>query len=157
MDKGGGLVSLFGPREIEQSSGSHLQVADSTGAVSRGTTVIERASNGHYMADVRVEGVDVAMMIDTGASFVALTAADAETIGLFWDDSDAVVVAHGASGPVKGIPVRLDEVELGDHLVRDVRAAIIPEGLGVSLLGQSYLSGVAHVEIAEGRMVLTGE
>lgn len=152
---GRGIVGMFatmGP----QAEAAELPAASGSAGWSRGETVLRRQANGHYYADVRIGGVNVPMMVDTGASFVALTADDADALGLWWDEDDAIVVAQGAGGPVKGIPVKLDEVEVGDHMVRNVRAAVIPEGLGVSLLGQSFLAGVGRVEISDGQMILSG-
>ncbi|MXO86430.1 TIGR02281 family clan AA aspartic protease [Altererythrobacter aurantiacus] len=119
-----------------------------------GLTILERQADGHFYANVVVSGVETQMLVDTGASFIALTAADAEAIGLDWNESDMTVVAHGASGPVRGVPVSLDEVELNGLHVRDVRGAIIPEGLGISLLGQTFLSQIDRVSIEDGQMVL---
>ena len=153
---GEGIVGMFagsGP----QADAPQLLVSEQPSGWSRGETVLRRQDNGHYYADVRVTGITLPMMVDTGASFVALTADDADALGLWWDEEDAIVVAQGASGPVKGIPVQLDEVEVGEHMVRNVRAAVIPEGLAVSLLGQSFLSGVRRVEISDGQMVLSGD
>ena len=63
-------------------------------------------------------------------------------------------VARGASGPVYGVSVTLDRGTLGGHEARDVAALIVPEGLGVSLLGQSFLSTIHPVRIEHDRMVL---
>ncbi|WP_225871622.1 retropepsin-like aspartic protease family protein [Qipengyuania atrilutea] len=121
-----------------------------------GETVLERRPDGHFYASVMIDGAETEMMVDTGASFIALTAADARDIGLSWREQDAIVVAHGASGPVKGVPVRLAEVELNGHIATNVEAAVIPTGLGVSLLGQSYLQKLERVEIAGETMSLGG-
>ncbi|HCJ82273.1 MAG TPA: TIGR02281 family clan AA aspartic protease, partial [Erythrobacter sp.] len=50
--------------------------------------------------------------------------------------------------------ITLDRVTLGGHEARNVRAIIVPEGLGVSLLGQSFLASVQPVRIEQDRMVL---
>lgn len=121
-----------------------------------GETVLERKGDGHFYADVTVSGAPLQMLVDTGASFIALTADDAAAIGLDWSESDIRVVADGASGPVLGVMVQLDEVELHGHVARNVRAAVIPDGLGISLLGQSFLSQIDRVSIADGKMVLGG-
>ncbi len=123
---------------------------------SAGETVLERSDDGHFYADVTVSGSPMQMMVDTGASFIALTGEDAAAIGLDWSETDMRVVADGASGPVRGVMVQLDEVELNGHIAHDVRAAVIPEGLGVSLLGQSFLSQIDRVSIADGKMILGG-
>ena len=119
-----------------------------------GETVLKRQGDGHFYADVTVNGRPLNMLVDTGASFIALTAADADALGLSWSETDAIVIGEGASGPVMGVPLRLDTVEVGDHRASGVEGAIIPEGLGVSLLGQSFLAQIDNVAIRDDEMVL---
>ncbi|MEM7665120.1 MAG: TIGR02281 family clan AA aspartic protease [Pseudomonadota bacterium] len=118
-----------------------------------GDHTLTRQSDGHFYANTSVDGASVRMMVDTGASVIALTGSDAAAVGLYWDDSEVRVIGSGASGPVYGVETRLSEVEIGGMVRRNVDAVIIPEGLGVSLLGQSYLRQVGGVEIADNRMV----
>ncbi|MDE8651073.1 retropepsin-like aspartic protease family protein [Novosphingobium album (ex Liu et al. 2023)] len=121
-----------------------------------GETVLDRQPDGHFYAEVSVESHPARFLVDTGASIVALTAEDAQDMGLEWNDSDLVRIGQGASGPVYGVPVVLDRVELGGFEARQVQAAIVPDGLGVSLLGQSFLSQLRGVEIDGDRMMLGG-
>ncbi len=116
--------------------------------------MLQREHDGHFYADVTVDGVPSRMLVDTGASVVALTGDDALAMGLYWDDSQVAPVAQGASGTVYGVNTSLPRMRLGDFEASDVRAVIIPEGLGVSLLGQSFLETIDNVRIADDRMVL---
>lgn len=115
---------------------------------------LQREYDGHFYADVAVDGISTRMMVDTGASVIALTGEDAMALGLYWDESEIAPVAEGASGVVYGVHTQLRHVAVGGFEARNVRAMIVPEGLGVSLLGQSFLSTVNSVEIADDRMVL---
>jgi aspartyl protease family protein len=151
---------LRAPMEDGQS-GSTIEVATSPDeqlGVSHGgwggETVLDRNSDGHFYADVTVDGRDYRMLVDTGASVIALTAADAEAMGLTWDDAELAVVAQGASGPVEGIHTTIHAVTLGDHAARDVQAIIVPQGLTVSLLGQSFLKTLGNVQMNGDAMVL---
>ena len=63
-------------------------------------------------------------------------------------------VDEGAGGEVRGVQVMLDRVQLGNREVQSVPAVVLPEGLGVSLLGQSFLEKVGRVEISGNTMVL---
>ena len=121
-----------------------------------GTAELSRSADGHFYSDVSVNRTRIHALVDTGASVVALTGADASAIGLRWNQADVRVVGSGASGPVEGVPVTLDSVELGRHEARQVQAVIIPKGLDVSLLGQSYLTTVDPVRIEGDRMLLGG-
>ena len=118
-------------------------------------TVLARQGDGHFYADVDVNGDEIRFMIDTGASGIALTAQDAETLGFTWSDDELGVVGRGVSGDVYGKQVRLQSVQLGDLEIAEVDAVIIPSGLDVSLLGQSFLSKAGTVTIENDEMVIS--
>ena len=101
-------------------------------------TVLERSEGGHFYANVEVNGELVRFLVDTGATGVALTEADAERIGLDFHRGDYEPVGMGASGPVRGKFVTLDKVSLDGKSARNVDGAIL-EGSDISLLGQNYL------------------
>ena len=121
-----------------------------------GELVLLREPDGHFYADVSVGGTTARMLVDTGASVIALTAEDANRLGIGWSDADVHPVARGANGPVRGVRTTLKNVQLGTFEIRDVEAVVIPEGLGVSLLGQSFLSQVGRIEMEQDRMTLGG-
>lgn len=154
---------------VEQMAGSDSEViqvgsgpasgakSDGYAAWAAGSTELPRAADGHFYADATVNGGSrVNFLVDTGASMVALTGADASAAGIYWSDADVQMVARGASGPVYGVAITLDRVSLGGHEARNVSAIIVPEGLGISLLGQSFLSTIQPVRIDSDRMVLGG-
>ena len=119
-----------------------------------GQSSLPRNADGHFYAEVTVDGSSTHMLVDTGASVVALTGSDAEAAGLTWQPDDVKPVARGANGEVDGVRVKLDHVQLGDLELRDVDAIVVPQGLGVSLLGQSFLQRIGKVEIGNDKMVL---
>jgi aspartyl protease family protein len=114
--------------------------------------ILARQPDGHFYTQANVNGGDVRFLVDTGASGIALTGADADALGIVWDDSDLEMVGRGASGDVYGKQVMLKSIQIGGVMVRDLPAAVIPEGLDVSLLGQSFLSKVGSVNIRENQM-----
>ena len=121
-----------------------------------GDVVLARSPDGHFYADVEADGASVHMLVDTGATTVALTAEDAETLGIEWSPDDVRPVARGASGDVHGVRVEIERLQLGGLEVENVGAIVVPEGLGISLLGQSFLSQIERVEMDRNRMVLGG-
>lgn len=158
-----GLVSLIAPHLKAGGKGAPATAASSPhgrdeqarAAWFAGGTEIARAADGHFYAEAAVEQHSTHFLVDTGASVVALTGADARAIGLDWNGGDLRPIGRGASGPVYGVPVMLDRVELGGMEARAVPAAIVPQGLDVSLLGQSFLSRVGSVRIDGDRMTLS--
>lgn len=122
-----------------------------------GETSIGRSGDGHFYADVVANGVASHMLVDTGSTVVALTGEDAQAMGIAWDAGDVKHVGQGASGPVYGFPVTLDSVRLGEVELSKVEAMVIPAGLRISLLGQSFLGRLDHVEMEPDKMVLGAE
>ena len=134
---------------IEEKSGTRNVGSGSFDAVE-----LERETDGHFYAAVDVDGTPIRLMVDTGASMIALSAADARKLGFDWNASELQHVGRGVNGDVMGKPVKLDSVMVGDLQADNVEAVIIPEGLDVSLLGQSFLSRVDNVQIEGDRMTL---
>ena len=100
---------------------------------------ISKSADGHYWAQAQVDGRSLRVLVDTGASAVALTAADAQRLGfdparLRYDRNIAA-----ASGRVRAAPVTLDHVEVAGARVEHVAALVVERGLPASLLGMSYL------------------
>jgi aspartyl protease family protein len=61
-----------------------------------------------------------------------------------------------ANGVVLVAPVLLKEVAIGDIVVRDVRAVVVPEDrLQVSLLGMTFLSKLSRFEVSGDQLILT--
>ena len=98
-----------------------------------------RASDGHYWAEARIDGQDVRLMVDTGASLVALTRDDAARLGLNLSADDFTAQVATASGAVRAAPVRLRSVAVAGASVEAVDALVVEAGLPHSLLGMSYL------------------
>ena len=121
-----------------------------------GEAVLRREDDGHFYANVLVDGRDYRFLVDTGASIVALTGDDARGMGLDWDESRLRPVGRGASGDVHGVPTFIERLEVGGMEARNVEAVIIPEGLDVSLLGQSVLGKFPNVGINGDEMTLGG-
>jgi len=118
------------------------------------SVVLAKARNGHFAAQVRVDGRWLEFLVDTGASHIAMPQKEAARLGIFPRASDYTVRVNTANGVTKAALVQLRTVEIGDILVRDVAAIVHPdEGLSVNLLGMSFLSRVRWTH-DHGRLVL---
>jgi aspartyl protease family protein len=119
------------------------------------SVTIPRDARGHFQTEARIEGQRLDLMVDTGASVVALTEASAARIGLRPSRGDYTAPVNTANGQVRAARVRLASVDVGGLVVRDVDALVLPDGvLSENLLGLSYLSKLKRFELANGRMVL---
>lgn len=125
--------------------------ARKTGA---GEVRLGRSGDSHFYVDTRVDGASIKMMVDTGASIVALTRRDAEAIGIDVDALPVAGTARTAGGEVPMRVVMLDSVAIDGIEVRGVQAAVIDADMGVSLLGQSFLSKLESVNVAGDMMTL---
>lgn len=118
--------------------------------------ILDRKPDGHFYATADIGGTPVRFLVDTGASMIALTGEDARALGFSWDASELTHVGRGVNGDVMGKPVMLDSVAIGDVEFGNMRAVIIPDGLDISLLGQSFLERVDNVQIERDRMTIGG-
>jgi aspartyl protease family protein len=116
---------------------------------------IGRDRRGHFATEGRIDGQRIAFMVDTGASVVALNETSAARFGLRPSRGDYKTAVTTANGTVKAARARIPVVELGELVVRDVDAMVLPdEALSENLLGLSFLSKLKRFEYASGRMVL---
>ncbi len=119
------------------------------------TVEIKAGAHGHFQASAEINGRPVDVLVDSGASIVALTYDDARRAGVYVRDSDYTQRVSTANGLARVAPVLLDRVSLGNVTVRNVPAAVSePGSLGVTLLGMSFLSRLSRVDMRAGVLVL---
>lgn len=148
----GEALGLAAPPSASETEPGHA--AAITPAKS-GTEELKAGPDGHYYARAEINGRPLDVLVDTGASMVALTYEDAESIGLRLRPSDFTDRVSTANGTAAVAPVMLDRVSIGRVTVRNVRAAVCERGrLEKTLLGMSFLSRLARVGISQGRLVL---
>jgi aspartyl protease family protein len=110
---------------------------------------------GQYRASARIEGQEVDVLVDTGASVVAITAETAERLGVVADPYAPKWRMNTANGVTVASPVMLRSVSLGSIEMTDVQAVIMPPGASASnLLGASFLKRLASVEQRDSVLLL---
>jgi aspartyl protease family protein len=119
-----------------------------------GQTIIERSPDGHFYADVDINGATIHALVDTGASRIALTRDDARAAGIALSIGMNEVIGRGADGDIRGENIVLDRVSLGSASVEGISAIVLNSGQQ-TLLGQNFLSQFASVRIEGDRMVLS--
>lgn len=121
----------------------------------RGTEELKASGDGHYYARAEINGRPLDVLVDTGASMVALTYEDSERLGLRLKPSDFTARVQTANGTVSVAPVELDRVSIGRITVRNVRGVVSERGrLAKTLLGMSFLGELQRVDISQGRLLL---
>lgn len=117
--------------------------------------VVPRARDGHYYLTIAVNDAPIRFVVDTGATDMVLTQADARKAGL---DPDALAYlgrANTANGEVRTAFVKLQNVQLGEVKDRNVSAVVNEGEMAQSLLGMGYLQRWGKIEIAGGELILT--
>jgi aspartyl protease family protein len=120
-----------------------------------GQIVVPRARDGHYYLQLQINEVPVQFVVDTGATQMVLTKADAARIGLDPAELDYLGRANTANGEVRTAFVKLDTVSLGDVTDRAVSAVVNDGEMAGSLLGMGYLQRWGRIEITGGELILT--
>jgi aspartyl protease family protein len=116
---------------------------------------IPRDRRGHFETDGRIDGQRITFMVDTGASVVALNESSAARFGLRPTPGQYTANVSTANGTVKAARTRIEMLDVGGLIVRDVDAMVLPdEALSENLLGLSFLSKLKRFEYANGQMVL---
>lgn len=116
--------------------------------------VIVRAADGHFWAEGEAGGAAVRFLVDTGATSVALTRADAARLGLTPGPEAFTQTVTTAAGPVRAAPVRLEALAVGPARLEDVHALVVEDGLHASLLGMSYLGRLQRIEATPRTLIL---
>jgi aspartyl protease family protein len=112
-------------------------------------------AQGHYVTDVFVNGQALKMVVDTGATMVALRNEDAAALNVFPLPSDFTIPISTANGIAHAAPVKLREIQLGSMQIYDVDAIVAERGvMNISLLGMTFLSRLSKVEMASGSLLL---
>jgi len=157
--------AVFVPRIADRSSQSAPAAAAAAMAVAPGANTSRELSNsrmvtlprgdgGHFWTEAKIDGRRVQLVVDTGASHIALRASDAARLGIHPTAREYSVKVSTANGITRAAPVELRSVEVADLVVRNVTALVQPdEALGVNLLGMSFLSRIRWTH-ERGKLVL---
>jgi aspartyl protease family protein len=124
-------------------------------ALSGRSVALQAGPHGHYHANAEINGQRVEVMVDTGASQVALTFDDASRAGIHVRDRDFTQAVRTANGIARVAPVTLDRVSIGDITVRNVPASVSERGmLATTLLGMSFLKRLTRVDMRGETLIL---
>jgi aspartyl protease family protein len=119
-----------------------------------GAASVMKGDDGHYWAEATVNGTAVRFLVDTGASAVALSAEDAERLGLQPASLTYDYTVNTASGQARAAKVKLATISVSGAEVDDVDAFVIDKGLQTSLLGMTYLGRLSKFEATPEALIL---
>ena len=131
--------------------GAPVSATDDAG---RRTVTITRNQR-HFATRADVNGTPLRFIVDTGASSVVLTRADAERIGFDTADLRYVVPVMTANGMARAAPVRLEEMRVGGIARTGISALVAQEGqLFENLLGMNFLDTLSGFDVSGDRLTL---
>ncbi|WP_137718514.1 retropepsin-like aspartic protease family protein [Methylobacillus flagellatus] len=112
--------------------------------------VLQRGPDGHYRAEAYINGQKVDVLVDTGATGVAISSRLADQLGL---ERRNAIRTSTANGTVVAYATRLQSVKLGGIEADNVAAVIAPGLDGDVLLGMSFLARM-DVRLFRGEMTI---
>lgn len=133
------VVEVGGSRQTLRMGEAPVNAGGPAHGAENGKIVLHAGSGGHFLTPGQINGRAVTFLVDTGASTVALSVADAERIGLAYKSGQPVRV-NTANGVVPGWLVQLTSVRLGQVDVYQVDAIVSPAAMPYVLLGNSFLT-----------------
>jgi aspartyl protease family protein len=142
------VVSTSGNQAVLLIDGQRvtLRVGDTPasigGEASPGTSdrvALTADARGHFVTLGSINNRPVQFMVDTGASMLSLSQAEADRLGLDYKSGSPVSMTT-ANGTARGWQFKVQSVRLGDVVVYNVDAVVTPAPMPTALLGNSFLS-----------------
>jgi len=110
--------------------------------------------SGHFIADIRINGVAIKAIIDTGATYTLLTPEAAQAVGAYQSiirNEQAV----GIGGATMVAVTKLRSMEVAGQQFGGMIARIGQRGIAYTLLGQTEIARLGRVVIEDGVMTIT--
>ncbi len=146
------VVEVAGSRQTLRVGDSPISVKGKPGTSENSKIILQVGSNGHFVSAGQINGRMVQFMVDTGASLVSLSLAEAERIGLNYK-AGQMIRMNTANGVSQGWLTKLSSVRLGTVDMYEVDAVVSAGGMPYVLLGNSFLNRF-HMVRTNDQMVL---
>ena len=112
-------------------------------------------NRGHFITTAKMNGRKVEVMVDTGATSVAIDEKTARRLGIHIKPSDYIHRVSTANGVIRAASANIDKIQIGRVTVYDVRAAVLEgKGLGGTLLGMSFLGQLREFKVSNGELIM---
>jgi aspartyl protease family protein len=129
----------FGGRSTQLRIGTPVSMGGAAPSAGGQEIVLSAGTGGHFFANGAINGKAVRFLVDTGATTVSMSQYDADQIKLDYRNGQRVPM-NTANGTVPAHVVSLNSVRIGDVVVYNVAATVIPGSMEHVLLGNSFLS-----------------
>ena len=135
VDKDGAVFDIGGKRRSIKLGQAPL----ATPTASSQTASLTSDSSGHFMADGQIHGQAIRFIVDTGATMVSLSSADARRLGINYLAGQPTQLST-ANGVAQAWRVRLDSVRVANITINNVDAVVMDNAAMPALLGMSFLN-----------------
>ncbi len=115
---------------------------------------IRMASDGHFWANVSMNGAKRRMLIDSGATMTAISERTASAADVSPEAEIVPVVLRTANGLVQAKTARVPELRLGNIVARDLKVVVSPAFGEMDVIGMNFLSKLKSWRVEEGTLVL---
>lgn len=116
--------------------------------------VLRADANGHFIVTAEINGTPIRFVVDTGATDIMISADDAERAGFRPHQLNFTKKYQSANGIVRGAPVRLRSLRVGQIEMYDVEASVNEVDIGISLLGMGFLSRLESYQVEKGKLIM---
>ncbi len=111
--------------------------------------------SGHFRTLARFDGRSEEVLVDTGATYVAMGQEAARRLGIQPGPSDFVHRAETAQGSVRAALAKVRRLSVGSVELSDIDVVVLEgQGPGITLLGMSFLKRLSRFEASDGRLML---
>jgi aspartyl protease family protein len=145
------MFEIDGRRRALKMNQAYVAAGSASGG--SGSVTLKADARGHFIAEGQVNGGAVRFLVDTGATAVALPAAEARRLGINYLKGERGSV-QTANGTATAYRVKLDTVRLGDITLNNIDGVVLEGGLQMPLLGMTFLNRTEMKRDGE-TMVLT--
>lgn len=142
------VISVDGERATVEMEGKRrvlvrgqLASSGASGTPGRQSAILSADTRGHFLAEASINGGPIRVLVDTGASMIAIPASDAVRLGIDYRKGRAGTVKT-AAGPATAYAVKFDTVRVGEIQLSNVDGVVIEQGLDIALLGMTFLNRV---------------
>jgi aspartyl protease family protein len=132
------VVDVAGRRVTLKMGDSPTQVG-AKGPAGGNRIVLTADSQGHFFTPGRINNQQMQFMVDTGASYISMSIAEADRMGIDYKKGQPVGMST-ANGMVQGYRVRLSAVRVGDVQLTELEAVVTPASMPYVLLGNNFLT-----------------
>ena len=151
------LILVTGQRERFEPQLSRLLAPLERGGqeVEGGEVRLRMSPDGHFWANVTLDGVERRMLVDSGATVTAVSERTAARAELKPGRAGVPMLIRTANGTVTARTATVGELELGAIVARDLGVVVSPAFGEVDVLGMNFLSRLKSWRVEGRTLVLT--